>query len=683
MWRTATIGGQGHALAGQGPVEPSESQDGSATAREDQGGLSIDIDEVYTVPTLRNNQMAGDQSAGSRPALEGEPLNVTIPPQPLPSFVNTVFGEILELPFALGPGVSERTEVLTLRSVRNVTPEAFLGLVEQTLADYGTAVVYEDGLFRVLARDSLAAGVPEFVRARSRPDVPSQLRPVVQFIQLDAIDSADMEAILRQAFPDAAQLRIQTRRDVNALTLTGLSDDVELALSLVERMDNLRFAGQRVVAITPENWEPTDLANTISEILTLEGFVVGVGARVARPITLLPLPFTGQIMIFAANNTALAHVIDTAQRLDEAAATGEVKSAHVYDVRHANAEDLAGVVAGVLDQLSGDDAPSATPAPNSGDGSASARLSTDTIGNRIVFVGTTAEFAQVRDLLERLDTPIGEVLIEVTIAEVTLNDQTDFGIEFLMNTFGGDVTLQTAGGLGLASGGLSAVIVSGDVDLFAGASATNSQINVLSTPRVVARSGSEATVQVGSDVPIITTQRAANSEFQGSTDVLQTIQYRSTGVLLSVAPRVYSGDRIDLTISQEVSSATANPNQAIASPIISNRLLTSELTLQDGQTAVLGGLMENRFDNGQTGVPWAKDIPVFGRLFRTETLSTSRTVLLILVTPYLLDNSSDRARFVDYLTGQVNDAFVAQLRPSGTLYRPDEPMVIRRSGSPH
>ena len=284
------------------------------------------------------------------------------------------------------------------------------------------------------------------------------------------------------------------------------------------------------------------------------------------------------------------------------------------------------------------------------------------MGNRIIFNGTQSEFRPLERLFRTLDTAAPEVLIEVTIAEVTLSEDERFGLEFLLNTFGGNLELRTTDGLGLESGGLSAVLRSGDVDLTAAARTSHSHINILSTPRIVTRSGSSASVQVGTDVPIITSQRAATTQQTGSTDILQTIQFRSTGVLLNVEPTVYSNDRIDLVISQEVSAALANPNQAIASPIISNRSLTSELTLQDGQTAVLGGLMERRINRGSTGVPGLENVPLLGMLFGTESVDSDQTVLLVMVTPYILRNREDRQRIVELYGDEANRAFATPVR---------------------
>lgn len=654
-------------------------EDGSDTDRSasaasdlDMGDDSVRI-ERRRVPALTGRTDGEALPQAERPRLDGPPINVTLPAQTVASFVNSVLGEVLELPYGLGPGVAERQDVVTLRSVRDMDPETFFQLFEAAIGEYGLALTYRDGLIMVVERESLRAEAPQFLRSRARSGAPASLRPVAQFVQLEAIDAAVLEEILRVSFPDRQRLGIQTRRDVNALTLSGLSDDVDAALAIIQQMDDLRFSGAEAVTLSPRNWRAQELANALRDILMVEGYQISVGAGSPRPITLLPVAFTNQILIFSDSAASMRHVVDTARRLDAAAQASEARTPHIYQVRARDAQSLASIASGVLGEgARGNGQQDGAPAPPPG------RLTVDEMGNRIIFNGTQSEFRSLERVLRSLDTPAAEVLIEVTIAEVTLSDDERFGVEFLLNTLGGDLELRTRGGLGLESGGLSAVVQSGNFDLSAAARASRTHINILSTPRIVTRSGSSASVQVGTDVPIVTSQRAANTQQTGSTDILQTIQFRSTGVLLNVEPRVYSDDRIDLIISQEVSAAQPNPNQAIASPIISNRSLTSELTLQDGQTAVLGGLMERRLNRGSTGVPGMSRIPVLGALFGTESFNSDQTVLLVLVTPYILRNRNDRQRMVDFYGEEADRAFATPLRSAVPALSPQAPAMTTR-----
>lgn len=248
-------------------------------------------------------------------------------------------------------------------------------------------------------------------------------------------------------------------------------------------------------------------------------------------------------------------------------------------------------------------------------------------------------------------------------------------IEFFAESVGGDgvdVDFGTQGGLGLGSNGFNFGFVSGDVQAALNAFAQNQRVNVLSTPRLVARSGGAASIQVGTDVPVITSQQATEQQSgTGGTDVFQSVQFRQTGVLLNIEPIVFGSGRVDLNVSQEVSNAQPNPNQAIASPIIQNRNITTQLTLDDGGTAVLGGLIQDNVVRGDTGIPLLKDIPWLGALFSVDSLSVERTELLVVITAYIIRSGEDRRRFVDYLTDQINKSLADPFKLRTRLPRQD------------
>jgi len=630
-----------------------------------------------------SDQSPSASMIGASLSPSGPAINATLPAQPLPAFIDTALGEILGVPYALGPGVADRTDIVALRSVNDMSPDTFLGLFGSALAEYGLAIEAQDGMALIVERSDLRSNMPQIVRARARANVSAPLRPVIQFVEFDHTDAAEMDAILRQAFPDQQELSIQVRRDLNSMTLTGLSDRVSAAMQLIRQLDRARFSGATVVTLSPRNWVASELATTLNDVLSLEGYEIGLGTRQVRPLSMLALEQTNQILVFAHNEESLAHLIATARRLEDAAEREDATRSYIYQVRNTDAEELASVLRTVLGEASRQTTGPETEAggtSNASGSSLNSRLAVDSFGNRLIFTGARNEYDDLVRLLEQLDTPVAEVLVEVTIAEVVFSDSTRFGIEFFLNTMGSDVQVGTRDALGLSSGGLSAVIRSGQVDIEAAANASNSRVNILSTPRIVARSGESAEVQVGTDVPIITSQRAANTQDSGSTDILQSIQYRSTGVLLTVEPRVFSNNRIDLAIMQEVSSADENPNQAIGSPIISNRRMTSSITLQDGQTAVLGGLISETVNRGSTGAPILQDIPLLGNLFKTETFSNDQRVLLVLVTPFILNDRTDRQRIVDAFRGEINDAFVSRIGAGQTFLRHESPMQVTTPG---
>ena len=135
--------------------------------------------------------------------------------------------------------------------------------------------------------------------------------------------------------------------------------------------------------------------------------------------------------------------------------------------------------------------------------------------------------------------------------------------------------------------------------------------------------------------------------------MLQSIQYRNTGIILDVSPTINSNRRVELSVGQEVSSAAANNTSSVPSPIILKRSIKTTLSLDDGQTVLLGGLISETVTQGDGGIPYLKDITVFGNLFKKQSKGTDRTELIVLLTPYIID-SSDTAT-------QIRDGFRSQL----------------------
>ncbi|MEO0851870.1 MAG: type II and III secretion system protein, partial [Pseudomonadota bacterium] len=178
-------------------------------------------------------------------------------------------------------------------------------------------------------------------------------------------------------------------------------------------------------------------------------------------------------------------------------------------------------------------------------------------------------------------------------------------------------------------GGLVASIANNNFQASIDAAANNGDIRILSTPRIITRSGQGAQIQVGADVPVISSQGAANVDLGQGLLGLTSIDYRSTGILLSIEPIVYGNNRVDLTVSQELSNSSAGTVAGIPSPTFSNTSVSTALSLEDGATAVIGGLIQETADITTSGVPFLKDIPGLGNLFSTTSEDTSKREIVI------------------------------------------------------
>ncbi len=652
--------------------------------------------EFFEVPSLSDKIASGeDDEAVEQLEFADRELSVSIPPQSVPEFINTVFGEILGMGFVMGPSVSERKEIISFRSAKDISDRALFETARNALKDYGISVIPEDGGVKILETDQLRRSAPRFVRSRARAAVPSGLRPVVQHVDLMAISANEMASSLRVAFPDKDTLSVTPSGTLNSITLTGLPEDVDRALTIIYQLDELEYAGARAGYYTVQNWDTKVLAQEATELLQLEGFSISNQRGVQQAIAIKALEYTNQIVVLAKSNEMLDYVIETIRRLDRAAQPQRTLKAWVYQAQYYEATELVDILASAYGDIgmAPDDERNRAPQPGpmmepgnaqgeDGPGQAVGKggFTVDPQGNRIIFRSTSEEYREIVQLLRLLDTPANEVLIEVTIAEITLTDDLQYGVEFLIEQLGSTgYSVGTLGGLGLSPGGLSGSYSSGDYLVDFSTLASNNLINVLSTPRIVTKSGASASIQVGTDIPIITSQSAGSSQSNGSTDILQSVEYRKTGILLDIEPLVYSDNRIDLTISQEVSSSLGAASQSIPSPTISNRSISTSLTLQDGQSAVLGGLIENRYIRDERGIPFLKDTPVIGGIFRSETLSSTQTVLMVMITPYVLNSRDDRQRVVDALARTTNGAFETGSDSMNTMRHRQQPFRIEPS----
>ncbi|QTN20220.1 hypothetical protein HZ989_03875 [Brevundimonas sp. AJA228-03] len=596
-------------------------------------------------------------------------VDATLTPQPIPQFVATVFGNLLNLPYSVGPDVAGRTDLISGGTGGTVSRRDLFRLTQIALRQYGIEIYIEGNAVSI---GSAATSNVTTEITRGRTTTPGGR--IVQLFPVQTIEVNVLQGLLSDLYPELSGARITIDQLSNTLIISGQSRDVANVTQALRSLDQPRFAGAEVLRVEPIYWAADALASSLEQVLTTEGFVVSRQAPARRSIVILSFPAANQILVFADDPQVVARVRYWIQQLDQPAAMGDRLTTFVYQVRNTDAQSLGQLASGQSPTTAAAQPPIGVPgtAPAQ-DGAATptagltgatgqfgaGRLIVDPMGNRILFTGTASDYAQLYSLLQNLDTPAPQVVIEVIIAEVTLDDDTKLGVELFGRETRGDGVWSggTEGGLGIGATGASFTFVGPDLRARINALASNNKVNILSRPRLVTRSGGQARFQVGTDVPIITSQRATDTVTRpGATDILQSVQYRQTGVILEVEPVVY-GDRVDITISQEISEVGDPPTSAIASPTILNRSLTTQINLGDGWTGVLGGLISNTYTKANTGIPFLKDVPVVGSLFQTNTVSGARTELLILLTPTIVRTNDEMGDLVDRYAADMNSAF--------------------------
>lgn len=290
-------------------------------------------------------------------------------------------------------------------------------------------------------------------------------------------------------------------------------------------------------------------------------------------------------------------------------------------------------------------------------------ITSDDGNNSLVFYSTPRQYGVIQDALRQLDVLPLQVLIEAAITEVTLNDKLQYGVQWQFSGGGGSATLSQAtdGSLAQIFPGFSYFVSNGSGSIKAALNELSQMttIKVLSAPKVMVLNNHTAALQVGDEVPIL--QAQITSEITG-TATTNEVEYRDTGVILSVTPRVNDSGLVLLDISQEVSDVSTTTSSNIDSPTIQQRKIASSIAVKDGQTIALGGIIRDNSTYGKTGVPLLNQIPVLGFLFGATDDERKRTELLVLLTPRVVRHSQDVKTVTDELREKIHAA--EPLRPT-------------------
>ncbi len=261
--------------------------------------------------------------------------------------------------------------------------------------------------------------------------------------------------------------------------------------------------------------------------------------------------------------------------------------------------------------------------------------------NSLIIRTAPPNFPLLRETIEALDTRPPQVLLEVAVAEVTLGRGEDFGIDWAVR--GGSTTARFGNPDAADSvnplGDFVLKIVSlerVDVRALLRALASRSDVKVLSTPQVLAVNNREARILVGSKVPFVASTRL------GDVAIDRSVQYQDVGTNLIIVPTINSEDYVSVEVLQEVSTLTTQTIQAaLNAPVISTREAATRAIIRNGQTVVIGGLIGNTIEVRDSGVPFLKDLPLIGFLFKRSSSNRTRTELAVFVTPYIVRTDAE------------------------------------------
>lgn len=573
--------------------------------KDDRTSTSIQREEggVFRAGTGRFVQ---DQKPVNAPpsASDGPKQDVVFNRAPVGIVVQTLLSEVAGVSVLIDPRV---TGELTIRSYGQLSSEQLPQFLAVAVASIGLELV-EQAPKVYLLRPAGSAGVqPAQVFQR---DVP--IGSGVTIYDLRYVSAEHMRKLLQPLVPQGVTLQVEPSREL--LFLSGPPEQVRALIATIELFDVDWLAGISLGLAPLSYVDPETMA---LQLRTLFG---GEQGAIGGLVEFVPLKARRALIVLAKRPERLDQARAWITQLDQPDKTGGFYK--VVSVQHADAEKVYKTISQIF---SGEK------------GAAEARIAVDAPSNALVIYADPQTSARIEQLIKELDVAAPQVVIEAKIVEVALNKDFEFGVQWSLDTRdGGLVVLSEAatGAILPRFPGFSYGLNSGAVEATLNAIASKTNIEIVSSPVVVTQDNEEAQLQVGDQVPVVV-QSATNITNPDAT-VVNTVEYRDTGIVLKVRPRVGSRGAVTLEIMQEVSDVVATTSSGIDSPTIQQRRFNSIVTIQDGGTVALGGLIRGTRSRTKSGIPLLSALPVLGAAFGSTSTTIRRSELLIFLTPRIV-----------------------------------------------
>ncbi|HEY7641633.1 MAG TPA: type II secretion system secretin GspD [Steroidobacteraceae bacterium] len=615
------------------------------------------------------------------PPAAGDGYQLTFVDTEISSVVASVIGDGLGLPYSVDPQVKG---TMTLQAARPLSREEVLPALEAALNVYGAALINVGGTYQVVPMKD----APRRVGGLRGPGQGSGVGFGVQIVPLRYVSAAEMEKALRPFAPDGGILRVDEGR--NVLLLAGSSRELTVMKDVVATFDVDWLAGMSFALYPVEYVDAKTIADELSQVFADPRSPIGSVVR------LVPLSRLNSLMVVTQEAGYLKEVEAWIKRLDIGATTPG-RRIYVYDVQNGKADDLAESLSRILSisfersqtttdsqvrsygrtgggggsgsigsgfrsamtesRSTVEEAPQRSPPTQVGDGSngepGALKIVPNTDNNALLIYATPSEFSVIETALRRLDvTPI-QVLIEASLAEVSLTDDLRYGLQWAFQGGDGPLVLSEAsnGAISPKFPGFS-YLFTGRTDIRAVLNALESvtNVNVISSPKLLVLNNREAELQIGDQVPIIV--QSAVSTVDQTSPIVNSVQLRDTGVILRITPRVNRSGLVLLDVAQEISDVVPTTTSNIDSPTIQQRRISSSIAVRNGETIALGGLIRDSKSRTRAGLPIASKIPLIGGLFGSTSNNNRRTELIVLITPRVVRSQQESDDLMDELHEQ-------------------------------
>ncbi|RPH83390.1 MAG: type II secretion system protein GspD [Candidatus Rokuibacteriota bacterium] len=659
--------------------------------------------------------------------------------------------EIVGFNYVLGPGVSGKK--VTVQTSGRIPQEDVFGVLLAILEVHGVTAVRSGNLYKIVPLEGARErAVPTIVGATPDPSRVSD-EVITQIVPVRFAPVNDLGTLLRPLISSRGTLI--ANRETGVLIITDSASNIARLLDIIKLVD-VEVAIDELQIIPLQYADAAEMANILNQLFQSgrlrSGGVAGVPASPAPAIPgAPPVPGAGGqtggaerpplIVAERRSNSLVVNArkgeMDTIRRVIEKIDVNVSggRRVFIYYAENAKAKDLAATLNAIYTgretvQTTGTSStarpgeplpplpPPPSVAPGGPLGAADAslvegqvRFIADETTNAIIVTTTPRQWSDIELTIKQLDKMPRQVLIEVLVAEISLNDDIRLGMDWALKTgsfrFGQQAISPTppdsfslAPAVGrlvpLAGGGLTAfAFASGEFFAILNTLASENRVNVVSNPHVLTSENKKAVINVSRSVPIITGQQTSTVSTPGtqpgggtSTQIIeggvnQTVEYRDAGVVLTVTPRIGERGTVALDVKQEVNSVGVN-RPPTNSPEFIKREAETSVVLLNNQTLVLGGLIQDTLTIDDRGIPLLKNIPVIGFLFGFKERRLEKTELLLLITPRVVGTALDAARITEemrQMTPALNKAIDSAPRPPAPMLPPGSPPPVPAPGA--
>lgn len=654
------------------PVTNSNSYDISSISPEKKASNNITLGSGKFVD--------GDKESHVDAKMEKGEIKLNFQDANLLEVIKVLLGDMLKVNYIVDPQVQG---VVTMQTSDSLNKEDILPTLELLLRVNKAALVKDEKVYRIVPVKMALAGIKSPQLGDSALPMPKGYG--IQVIPLQYVAANEMAKILEPLMNGEKNLlRVDSKR--NLLILSGSGPDMERYLEMVRMFDVDYMAGASFAFFEPDFVSAKVLADELEQLLNdpkvglfpgMIRFLVierlnAIIAITSRPEYLMQVSrwvkrldkdtenAGNRLFVYRVQNGKASEIAEMLSKLFE-------QSDKSSKAKKVNSRNLApGLKPATISSKDGESGKSKGPSVVSSNASSAGlvfnnnsniKIIADETNNALMIYTNAQMYRQLKEALKQLDIVPLQVLIEVMVVEVTLNDELKYGVEWFFKTGG-----RGEGTLDLGTTGLSAIVpgfsylVKGTDDAVRGVLNTlssESDLSILSSPSLLVLNNQEAEIKVGQEVPVTTQQQQSTTT--SNSNIINSVEYRETGVKLSVKPRVNSGGLVIMEVEQEVSNVPADQdgNDSLT-PRIQQRKVNSTVAVHSNDTVILGGLIRGEKSFSNDGIPGLVDIPVLGGLFGTTSDSEVKTELLVLITPRVIKNRHEALGITEEFRRQLH-----------------------------